>query len=94
MASWSASTIRRVFAAFAALDLGLLFALSSEAVREARLADPAGMLGMFAAMKAAAVCGLMLLVAWAIAAAIRTPFRSALQWWRHVSSQELADVEA
>ena len=55
MASWSPGTASKLFAVFAALDLGLLLVLSSEALREARQADPAGLLSVFAAMQAVAV---------------------------------------
>jgi hypothetical protein len=95
MASATAAIARKIFAALAALDLGVLLALSSEAVREARLADPARLLSAFGAMQAVAVCGLLLLVVWLLAAAIRAPIQSGQRWCRrHISSREISHVEA
>lgn len=86
MATWSPAIARKSFAVFAALDLGVVFALSSEAVREARQADPAGLLSLFTAMQAAAVCGMLLLTLWFLAAAVRAPTQSGLRWCRHHTS--------
>ena len=95
MASWSPGTASKLFAVFAALDLGLLLVLSSEALREARQADPAGLLSVFAAMQAVAVGGLLLLVLWLLAAAVRAPVQSGLRWCRrHTTSREASHAEA
>ncbi|MBV1692250.1 hypothetical protein KRR38_32460 [Novosphingobium sp. G106] len=94
MATWSPASARKSFAVFAALDLGFLFALSSEAVREARQADPEGLLSLFAAMQAVAVCGLLLLALWLLAAAVREPIQSGLRWCRrHTSMRETSHVQ-
>jgi hypothetical protein len=85
--------VATAFAVFAALDLGALLALSSEGAREASLADPAGLLGVFMAMQAVAVCGLLLLAVAAFAAAIHAPIRSALHLLRRGDARECADVE-
>lgn len=95
MANWSPATVRAAFAGFAALDLGALFALSSEALHEARRADPAGLLSLFTAMQAAAVCGLLLLTLWFLAAAVRAPIQSGLRWYRrHTSTRETSHVQS
>lgn len=95
MATWSPAIARRSFAAFAALDLGVVFALSSEALHEARQADPAGLLALFTAMQAAAVCGLLLLTLWFLAAAVRAPIQSGLRWYRrHTSTRETSHVQS
>ncbi|MBW8754555.1 MAG: hypothetical protein JF595_10460 [Sphingomonadales bacterium] len=95
MASSSVTCTAKLFAAFAALDLAVLLALSREAVREASEADPAGLLRVFGAMQAAAVCGLLLLTLWLLAAAVRASIQSGLRWCRHhISSRETPHVEA
>ncbi|MBV1692705.1 hypothetical protein KRR38_35010 [Novosphingobium sp. G106] len=94
MATWSPATARKSFAVFAALDLGALFALSSKALHEARQADPAGLLSLFIAMQAAAVCGLLLLTLWFLAAAVRAPIQSGMRWCRrHTSMRENSHVQ-
>lgn len=95
MSTWSPATVRKIFAVFAALDLGVLFALSNEGLREARQADPADLLAVFAAMRAAAVCGLLLLAVWLLAAAVRGLIQSGLRWCRgHITSRESSHAEA
>lgn len=94
MARWSPATACKAFAVFALLDLGSLFALSSAALHEAHEADPAGLLSLFAAMQAAAVCGLLLLALGLLAAAVRAPLQSGLRWCRrHISMRETSHVQ-
>jgi hypothetical protein len=54
-------TTAGAFALFALLDLGCLEWIAAVAIRDARYSDPANLLPVFAALKAAAVCGLLLL---------------------------------
>jgi len=94
MAPARAATAIKIFAVFAAADLSALFAFSSEAVREARHADPAGLLALFSAMQAGSLFGLLLLALWLLVAAVRGPAEAALRWYhRRASLREMTHAE-